>query len=184
MIGADELLAIMKTGAENVGREFTAPDADWQPVMGLGRADGTAAVVGWDPTFLADDGAKFGWFAAMRATLAQQRATAVALVTSTWQHSRFRLPPGIHPEAAEEWVNAEMEAGRMVRPSQDPDRTEAVSIIAMDAMRPARSVLAEIRRHPGRPPTLGPWKDFPVGALLGGDVVTALREGLAWGIRA
>ena len=160
------LLTIASEGAERVGEGFDDPDDDWAPMAMVSRADGTLLAVGIDPRFMANDGRKDMLAEEMLpAILREQEATAIVLLTSTWYVDQSRR------DAAEHGFR---------RPSQDPNRKEAVTLMGLSLTEQALW-MADIERHEDAPPTLGEWRKLPDKSVteITGRFVIPVRQALA-----
>ncbi len=158
-VGAAALLDFVYESAVEIGRRrFTTPDDDWFPVLVFPGPSGEMNVVGVP---MIED-RKDEVAAAIAALLSGNSARSAAMVVSTWMIAR----------------PAEDADGAALRPSQAPDRREALVMLAVDDSS-AITRVAFIERHPAGPPTLGPAEDLGDGPDQGGRLIDALRLGVS-----
>jgi hypothetical protein len=102
------------------------------------------------------DGRPLEFFLETQDLLEQRKAIRAAKITEQWT-SLYPVAEGIPANAP--------------RPSQDPNRGEAVTVVTRDRSGKRLRSLADIIRPADGPPHLAPWEsdstDAPAGALLG-----------------
>ena len=152
--------AMALNAAREVGRGFTEPDDDWQPIALAMDAKGRGIfmVLDFGP---ASETKQAFLEEVLPVLLREAGAVAVALVTSSWMLTFKGKRPAVLP-----------------RPSESPDREEVLIVSVVDRLR-AEAQIAPILRHPDRPPELGPWDVLPEDASFGGLVPETLRRALA-----
>jgi hypothetical protein len=148
----------------NVGKSFTGPDDDWAPMALL---DGPHGIVpaALSMEFFASDATKDALVCEhLPALIRSTQTRKLALVLSAWMSVVPRSPE----------VDAALDEGRYpsrVRPSQDPNRQEIVSVSVYDAER-AECHIARILRDGQGPPRLAKWSEAHIGPdELGGRFV-------------
>ena len=152
----DALMHLARGGVEHIGVTLR-PDEDWAPVllMTLGE-DHDPVVVGVAELFI--DGS--GLFIELVPPAMRARgATAAVLVTTTWM------------------VSGSGALTDSTRPSEHPDRQEALTVVGVDSSGATRMVMLPIVRQLDSHPTLGAPLDH-CGADLAGGVYAALRYGV------
>jgi len=155
---AAELVDFAYTAAVTMARKrFTSPEDDWAPVLFFHTPAGVMHVVA--VPMIA--GRKDDIAAAIAAMLKMNKATDAALLTSAWMVARPTETPG----------------ATTVRPSEQPDRREVLVLTGVDDAT-AITRVAFIKRHPERPPTLGPLDDVGAGPEIAGRFADALRLGI------
>lgn len=143
----DVVSRIAKQGVADV-RKRLAPDEDWDPVL-IGLGDEEADIIAF-PVMATTKDAVVDMLAHIART---NRYRAIAVVNTAWY---VELPKGE--------IDAYEASDRT--PSTDPNRQEAVTILAMDAevMRLERALITRRRR---KPPRLGPWQGGSGGQISG-----------------
>ena len=131
----DHLGDFLQRAAREVGNRFTLPEADWAPMGFILGPDGSMTVI--ELLELADD--KDVAAIALGALAVVHDAVAVGLVLSTWQV--VSATRDIEP-----------------RPSQHPDRFEALVIEVIERARD-RIWIARIERRDDGPPALLEFED-------------------------
>jgi hypothetical protein len=153
-------VAIVKEGAKQVERAFTKPDDDWLPVLMFESTELEApTIVGLPLEGFQDYASKDILAAGLRLLCEQVHAHRVAMVTSCWVGHRF----GSREELPEDY-----------RPSDDPQRTEAVvvTVIEPDTV---EIHTAEIKRRKDFPPSLGEWEVLDFGVPAEGRFIDAIQ---------
>lgn len=148
---------VYESAATMARRRFTSPDDDWLPMLFFRTPAGVLHCVAVP---MIED-RKDDIAAAMKAMLAMNKATEAALLTSAWMVARPAGTPGIDS----------------LRPSQHPARREVLVLTGVDDAT-ATTRVAFIRRHPGRPPTLGDLEEAAEGPSIAGRFIDALRLGI------
>lgn len=160
--------------AEEIGSSFTQPDDDWAAMMQTATPHEDAFRVytfGFDERLLASDEAKdFLSENMMVPIITGTGAKLVATVFSSWQ-IRFE-----GDEAMKQLANGQYTGPR---PSQSPQRIEAVMVTAIA---PTKIVVrcAEIHRDNVHPPTLDAWDqwDEEGNGIFTGRFTTPLQAAL------
>src|SRR5262245_25376818 len=156
--------AHMRSSVERLGRGL-APEDDWMPVAFLVNEDQKIDIVS-TPGY-ANDAEKDAYVAAIGIAAIAHNATCIGMVATTWM---VKFDKGDRPQS-----------GVVVpRPSNHPDRVEAV-IVVTTSTDVSTIATADISRHAGRPPSLGPWEimdDRASGTRLEGDMLAPLRAAL------
>lgn len=154
----DGLMTLMRRGAEDVGSTFTKADDDWSQLAFIIPADFTglppiAAMINF-----ADDEEKLRVLHRLAEMARTSSATALGLVLNTWVSIR----PTVEG----------------VRPSQDPNRIERLTLVAMTRTQ-ERFSFADIVRDLSDPPRLD-WEvdPLPEGATFDGLFSDILRPAL------
>lgn len=157
----------MRQSVERVGRGL-GPDDDWMPIAFMVNADQEVAVVatpGWS-----NDDEKYQFTAALALQAIAHHAVCMGIVATTWM---LTFTPD-DPEYAQAGQ------GIYVRPSQSPERKEAV--VVMTTTRDVSTMsIAMIKRRQRRHPQLSEWDitdDRKEGARLEGDMLDPLRGAL------
>lgn len=148
------LMTVAKEGVKQVGERFTKPTDDWEPVALCMDDKGQVHTATMD----VPEGGHRATALGVLAWLKSKRAVEAVFISSAWMASA---------ETEEEW-NA-----RNIRPSEDPDRVEAVIIVGAKGGE-TEAWSARIERHKRQPPTLGEWE---LTTPAGGDFYEALLEG-------
>ena len=159
----DDLAGVMRETIEGVQRQFDEPDDDWLPMMGLVPQDGENVMLAIDADWLANDKSKDELVEkVMLPAIDGVGAKTIATIFSAWM--------SVLPE--------DTKIEEIIRPSEDPDRVEAIVLTVMDSFK-IKSWVAEIDRADGFPPALKEWNEMPVNAFSGrfvDDVQEALRD--------
>lgn len=159
----DELASVMRDTVEGVQRQFDEPDDDWIPMMGLVPQDGENVMLAIDADWLANDQSKDELVdKVMLPAIDGVGAKTIATMFSAWM--------SVLPE--------DTKIEEMVRPSEDPDRVEAIVLTVMDSFK-IKTWVVEIDRADGCPPALKEWNEMPVNGFSGrfvDDVQEALRD--------
>lgn len=147
---------IAKVGAQRVATTFTAHDDDWAPVLLIRNRAGAvhATTITIDPN-------KDLTATAITRYCRARGATEAALILSAWT-ATIPPTPALPP----------------IRPSEHPNRRETLVICAAGGHNGNATALADITRHDGQPPTLGPFKDI---SNVTGRFNDALTLGVAMG---
>jgi len=150
-----DLVAVMKDGAEEIGRSFTKPTDDWFPVVMIQTGDAIIPVI----LELSDDKEATG--KGLETLLRNTGADQAVLVSSSWFILR-----GPDDDISESL------------PVRDqPDRKEVLVMthVTRDSM---EMMTADIYRHESDPPTLGPWSEPMDGLSVSGIFADAMRLGI------
>jgi hypothetical protein len=149
-----DLVAVMKDGAEEIGRSFTDPNDDWFPVVMIQTGEAIIPVI----LEITDDREATG--RGLEALLRNTGAEQAVLVSSSWFVIRG---PG------------DISDSYPVR--DQPDRKEVLVMthVTRDSM---EMIMADIHRHESKPPTLGPWSDPADGLSVSGIFADAMRLGI------
>lgn len=151
-----EFVAYAQQHVRNVGRSFTEPDDDWPPMF-IAEMRGGRGAVGLLPleAFASDDTKDVLAEVVLPAIIERFKATKFAFTTSAWLSIVGHRPD----------VQAAQMEGRM-RPSEDPERIEIVTLTCYDAER-HDWFGARIHRTRRRPPKLGPFQE--AHEIIGGE---------------
>ncbi|NDC36962.1 MAG: hypothetical protein EBZ48_02800 [Proteobacteria bacterium] len=156
----EQVIDVAKAGATAVQHEFNHPDDDWQPIMIAVAPNEKAIVASLD---FKDQQAKENIATKVIPSFIRKRGiVAVAITVSAWV---TKLAKGDTLKVP-------------VRKS--PDKKEILEIAGMSADRSV-ILMADIERHPDKPPTLGPWEELvrkgdQLSGLFVDDTVEALKE--------
>jgi|ERR1700729_795951 len=134
-----EFVEYAKDSVRKIGESFKDPEDDWEPVALIENSDGKAIIV-------ALSAPKEIWPMAVGAIVQQERATKVALITSSW---------GLEFTSSEEY-DAYMADDDAPSPSKHPNGVEQVVVSVFDAER-VEAWSAKILRDGEQPPVLGEW---------------------------
>lgn len=155
---AAELVQFAYTSAVTMARKrFTSPQDDWAPMLFFRSPAGVMHVVAVPMI----EGRKDDIAMAIAAMLKMNQATEAVLLTSAWMVAR--------PAGTGSIEN--------LRPSEHPDRREALVLTGVDEAT-AITRVAPINRHTDRPPTLEPLEDTAEGPGIAGRFIDALRLGI------
>jgi hypothetical protein len=158
----------IKRSAVQVRRNFTAPDDDWLPVALMELPNGRMAVSPLPLELFSSDAGKDALVEALCALVRQFKARKLGLVLSAWT-----APTPKGPEAEAAIARGEYPGGR---PSQRPDREEAVYVCVYDAER-TELTWAPILRSRRRPPRLGDWAEPWVHGQGGAELDGRFADG-------
>jgi hypothetical protein len=149
-----DLVAVMKDGAEEIGRSFTDPNDDWFPVVMIQTGEAIIPVI----LEITDDREATG--RGLEVLLRNTGAEQAVLVSSSWFVIRG---PG--------------DIGDSYPVRDQPDRKEVLVMthVTRDSM---EMMMADIHRHESKPPTLGPWSDPADGLSVSGIFADAMRLGI------
>jgi hypothetical protein len=162
------------TGVVGTEEDFSEPDDDWLPIMLLIDDHRGLSVAAIDGQFMADDEAKEMLAQSVIPRLVKEvDAVAVAFVSSTWMSRGPRLPGASVPAV----VEPETGEVRPRRPSEDPNRIEAVVVVAC-SLKGEITAVAEIQRTDDAPPTLGEWETNRSSKRSPGRFTNAIYEAL------
>jgi hypothetical protein len=147
---------------EAAGRRMRRRDDDWEPMFVGVDSDGQEHLVEIPTEFMSDESRK-DELAEERlpAFVIDQQLRAVALVTSVWMVLSTEDRP-VDPR---------------IRPSESPNRIEAVCVHVMSADSQMMR-FAKIHRFGRSAPRLGSWQDMPEGGVSTGRFVEAIQDSL------
>src|SRR4051794_23398958 len=161
----DMLTRVAQDGAAQVQANFDSYDDDWIPMLMAVDARGRVSVVGVEGPHAGIE--RTLWHRAVTRQLRSLRATAVAMLASTWQLSNEDAAQHARGESGYDTI------------AEHPRRREALYLTVMSAGE-TRAYSANIERFDHQPPQLGPWQDLNRGLSAGG-LHDALRDGLTRG---
>lgn len=151
-----DILKLAKGMAATVGEKFE-PQEDWLPMLFVKNDEGVG-IVG-----LAVDGGE-----EIALAIAQighrMRPQALALIHTAWMVVRTEEQQALF--------------GRIMSPSEDPDRIETLCISAALPGEPVLLAWSPITRHADAPPSIGEWNEGPDE---GGRLAEAMADALAHG---
>lgn len=159
----EDLSEIMRESVENIAKEFDRPDDDFMPVMSLVPEEGENVMLALDNQWFENEDTKDRLVdSVMVPAITGIGAKTVATVFSVWYAKT---------EPDQDWED-------MPRPSEHPNRQEAVLVTVMDSFN-IRTWIINIVRPDGEIPTLAEWEELGVNAFSGRfieDVQAALRD--------
>jgi hypothetical protein len=145
-------------------RTFSQPDDDWDMSIGIDFPGEERHYFFRVPSPLANsEEGKDALAHALGMAVHQFKPTKLAIISSTWMVELKGDPP----------EKDDMLAGRL-RPSQHPDRIEAVVLLVAD-QEITHVWRAKIIRSDDGPPDLEPWELQPVAAELSGRMIDPWR---------
>lgn len=159
----EDLSEILREAVERIAENFDEPDDDFVPVMSLVPESGENVMLALDYKWMQDDKTKDSLVkTVMIPAITGVGAKTVGTVFSVWT---------ARPEKGQSYED-------MPRPSEHPDREEAVIITVMDSFN-VRTWMIPLNRHEGAVPTIGEWSELPANGFSGRfveDVQSALRD--------
>ena len=159
----EELSELLRDAVGRIADAFDEPDDDIVPVMSLVPESGENVMLALDYKWMESEETKDSLVAnVMLPAITGVGAKTVGTVFSVWT---------AQPEEGQDWED-------MPRPSEHPDRQEAVLVTVMDSFN-VRTWMVPLVRHDESVPTLGEWKELPMNAFSGRfveDVQGALRD--------
>ncbi len=153
----DEFISDTRKSIEDIGRTLPS-DGDWAPVL-LTWSPATDVIV--HALEIGDEIEKAMMYGFLVPALIEDEAATMAICINTAWLS-FPKPEGFCAATG----------APIVPPSEDPDRSEVVSVVGADWTGVARMLSARIDRS-GAHPTLE-WEDFPEEWTVGGAIATSL----------
>jgi hypothetical protein len=162
MPSMDEFIDIGKSLVEDVGSNFTNPDDDWTMFLMVEVMEGKILMIELPPEWANSDSLKEALAAVLAEYVQHTKLLKIGMISSTWQ-------------VAGEGDFEEAMQGR--RPSEHPDRFEAVIVVAADP-EIQKMTTAKIVRTETEPPVLEPWIEaerVDVAGRLMGPLIQAFR---------
>jgi hypothetical protein len=162
----ERLGRVIRNGAEQIAGEIEDPETDWQMVFFMETPE-DVLVAPVPPQITEDNDAKAQLAEMMAASVRQLKAYTVGMVATSWTRTApcTLCGRGWEDEAHHERATCPYEPGPLdmgLRPSEDPNRGEAVNVVVWTAEGQA-TWMAPILRSADRPPKLRPW--------LGGELI-------------
>lgn len=159
----EELSELLREAVGRIADAFDEPDDDIVPVMSLVPESGENVMLALDYKWMENDETKDRLVTnVMVPAITGVGAKTVGTVFSVWT---------AQPEQYQDWQD-------MPRPSEHPNRQEAVLVTVMDSFN-VRTWMIPIIRPEGEVPTLGDWRELPMNAFSGRfveDIQGALRD--------
>lgn len=151
-----DLVGVMKAGADEIQRSFKNPDDDWVPIIMIQAGDTTIPCL----LRISDDNKEMVC-QGIENLLKSVAADEAVLVASSW----YVMRGPDHPLGIKGPVR------------DQPDRQEVLTLshVTRDSV---NLMMADITRHDGAPPTLGPWKDSGNDLGVAGLFADAMRLGI------
>jgi hypothetical protein len=158
----DEFLNVGKTLVKEIGEGFKEPDDDWTMWLLMEVKAGEVMVVELPAEWANSDLMKEAIGRLLAEYAKKVRLLKVGLVSSSWQV---------------EGTKKDLEALQRIRPSQHPNRFEAVLVVGVDP-EIQKMISARIIRTETEPPKLADWQDMELDGLDGkmmGPLVQVFR---------
>lgn len=158
-----KFLEVVFETTDRIQRGFTKSTDSWNPVLFL-AAENRFDVASLD--FSTDESKALMFQQAIPQLIIEERAIAAATLTEAWGVWFSKNDPRI----------AELRAGSIAPPSQQPDRTEWLILTLFPTQTLYR---APILRSPGKPPRLGDWIAQERSITSQGQAITPIARALA-----
>lgn len=159
----DDLSDLLREAVAKIAEGFDEPDDDFVPVMSLVPESGENVMLAFDGQWMQDDSTKDRLVeTVMVPAITGVGAKTIGTVFSVWL---------ARPKKGESYED-------MPRPSEHPDREEAVIVTVMDSFN-VKTWMVPLNRPEGQMPSIGDWEELPVNAFSGRfieDVQSALRD--------
>jgi hypothetical protein len=153
---------LLRESVEVIGTQFTEPDDDWIPVMGLVPQDGTNVMLAFQGEWLSSEKNKDALVEnVMVPAITGVGAKTLGTVFSAWM--------------AEAPADTPIED--LPKPSESPNKKEIVIVTAMDSFS-VKTWTVEILRSKDSPPKLSSWEEIKGTTAFSGRFVDEIQEAL------